>query len=70
MSSEHCYGLLQGGFGTFHTLLMEVWRDIKAFEVKKGCIFMLEASREVVMFLDGSWKLEWLAMPTEIPAPS
>lgn len=29
---------------------------------------MLEASREVVMFLDGSWKLEWLAMPTEIPA--
>lgn len=49
---------------------MEVWRDIKAFEVKKGCILMLEASREVVVFLDGSWKLEWLAMLTEIPAQS
>lgn len=31
---------------------------------------MLEASREAVMFLDGSWKLEWLAMPTEIPNQS
>lgn len=49
---------------------MEVWRESKAFEVKKGGILMLEASREVVMFLDGSWRLEWLEMPTENPAQS